>query len=179
MVLVHCTEVFSYCGTQLSINNLGQGIRGQREFSITGILDESQLHFFSLDHEKWFSKVSISSRNMRITIWNLVLVSNYENGFMIISISYRQVRATKMILNLVSKKLLLLSRVRVIPRQSCYLWFKTLNLLTRWLKAFFFMAFMATVKKINTYVLGEHDWVTSKCHFIKQNVEPSVFNRLI
>ena len=27
-------------------------IRGQREFSIPGILDESQLHFFSLDHEK-------------------------------------------------------------------------------------------------------------------------------
>ena len=26
--------------------------RGQREFSIPGILDESQLHFFSLDHEK-------------------------------------------------------------------------------------------------------------------------------
>ena len=28
------------------------GSRGQREFSIPGILDESQLHFFSLDHEK-------------------------------------------------------------------------------------------------------------------------------
>ena len=27
-------------------------LRGQREFSIPGILDESQLHFFSLDHEK-------------------------------------------------------------------------------------------------------------------------------
>ena len=27
-------------------------IRGQREFSIPGILDESQLLFFSLDHEK-------------------------------------------------------------------------------------------------------------------------------
>ena len=26
--------------------------RGQREFSIPGSLDESQLHFFSLDHEK-------------------------------------------------------------------------------------------------------------------------------
>ena len=26
--------------------------RGQREFSIPGILDESQLHFFSLAHEK-------------------------------------------------------------------------------------------------------------------------------
>ena len=61
-------------------------IRGQREFSIPGILDESQLHFFSLDHEKWFSKVSISSRNTRITICNLVLVSKYENGHMIISI---------------------------------------------------------------------------------------------
>ena len=56
------------------------GIRGQREFSIPGILDESQLHFFSLNHEKWFSEVSISSRNMRVTKWNLVLVSKYENG---------------------------------------------------------------------------------------------------
>ena len=26
--------------------------RGQQEFSIPGILDESQLYFFSLDHEK-------------------------------------------------------------------------------------------------------------------------------
>ena len=26
--------------------------RGQRDFSIPGILDESPLHFFSLDHEK-------------------------------------------------------------------------------------------------------------------------------
>ena len=78
-------------------------IRGQREFSIPGILDESQLHFFSLDHEKWFSEVSISSRNMRVTKWNLVLVSKYENGHMIISISSRQARARKIILNLVSK----------------------------------------------------------------------------
>ena len=79
------------------------GSRGQREFSIPGILDESQLHFFSLDHEKWFSEVSISSRNMRVTKWNLVLVSKYENGHMIISISSRQARARKIILNLVSK----------------------------------------------------------------------------
>ena len=77
--------------------------RGQREFSIPGILDESQLHFFSLDHKKWFSEVSISSRNMRVTKWNLVLVSKYENGHMIISISSRQARARKIILNLVSK----------------------------------------------------------------------------
>ena len=55
-------------------------VRGQREFSIPGILDESQLHFFSLDHKKWFSEVSISSRNMRVAISNLVLVSKYENG---------------------------------------------------------------------------------------------------
>ena len=34
---------------------------------------------------------------------NLVLVSKYENGLMIISISSRQVRARKIILNLVSK----------------------------------------------------------------------------
>ena len=78
-------------------------VRGQREFSIPGILDESQLHFFSLDHEKWFSEVSISSRNMRVTKWNLILVSKYENGHMIISISSRQARARKIILNLVSK----------------------------------------------------------------------------
>ena len=78
-------------------------IRGQRDFSIPGILDKTQLHFFSLDHEKWFSKVSISSWNMRITIWNLVLVSKYQNGHMIISISSRQARARKIILNLVSK----------------------------------------------------------------------------
>ena len=60
--------------------------RAQREFSIQGILDESRIHFFSMDHEKWFSKVSISSRTTRITICNLVLVSKYENGHMIISI---------------------------------------------------------------------------------------------
>ena len=78
-------------------------IRGQRDFSIPGILDKSQLHFFSLDHEKWISEVSISSRNMRVTKWNLVLVSKYENGHMIISISSRQARARKIILNLVSK----------------------------------------------------------------------------
>ena len=77
--------------------------RGQREFSIPGILDENQLHFFSLDHEKWFSEVSILSRNMRVTKWNLVLVSKYENGHMIISISSHQERARKIILNLVSK----------------------------------------------------------------------------
>ena len=40
---------------------------------------ESQPHFFSLDHEKWFFEVSISSRNTRITICNLVLDSKYEN----------------------------------------------------------------------------------------------------
>ena len=33
-------------------NGIPVGGRGQREFSIPGILDESQLHFFSLDHEK-------------------------------------------------------------------------------------------------------------------------------
>ena len=70
-------------------------IRVQWEFSILEILDESQLHFFSLDHEIWFSKVSISSRNMRVTIFSLVLVSKYENGHMIISISSRQMRARK------------------------------------------------------------------------------------
>ena len=37
--------------------------RGQREFSIPGILNESQLHFFSLDHEKWFSTVSKHESN--------------------------------------------------------------------------------------------------------------------
>ena len=77
--------------------------RGQREVSIPGILDESQFHFFSLDHEKWFSEVSISSRNMRVTKWNLLLVSKFENGHMIISISSRQARARKIILNLISK----------------------------------------------------------------------------
>ena len=66
--------------------------RGQREFSIPGILDVSQLHFFLLDHEKWLFKVSISSRNMREAIC-----------YLIISISSRQVRARKIILNLVSK----------------------------------------------------------------------------
>ena len=75
--------------------------RGQQEFSIPGILDGSQLHFFSLDHKKWFSKVSISSQNMRVTICNLVLVSKYESGHMIISISSRQVRAWKTVLNLI------------------------------------------------------------------------------
>ena len=40
---------------------------------------------------------------MRATICNLVLVSKYENGHMIISISSRQVRARKIIINLVSK----------------------------------------------------------------------------
>ena len=59
--------------------------------------------YFSLDHEKWFSKVSISSWNTRITMCNLVLASKYENGHMIISISPRQVRTRKIILDLVSK----------------------------------------------------------------------------
>ena len=40
---------------------------------------------------------------MRITMCNLVLVSKYENGHMIISILSRQVRARKIILDLVSK----------------------------------------------------------------------------
>ena len=77
--------------------------RVQREFSIPGILDESKLHFFLLDHEKWFSKVSISSWNMKITICYLNLFSKYENGLMIISISSRQVRARKIIIDLVLK----------------------------------------------------------------------------
>ena len=68
--------------------------------------------FFSLDHEKWFSKVSISSRNMRVTIFSLVLVSKYENGHMIISILSRQVRARKKSQSRL-QKLHLLSRVRV------------------------------------------------------------------
>ena len=34
------------------LDPLGPPGRGQREFSIPGILDESQLDFFSLDHEK-------------------------------------------------------------------------------------------------------------------------------
>ena len=55
------------------------------------------------NHEKWFSEVSISSRNMRVAICNLVLVSKYESGHMIISISSRQVRARKIVLDLVSK----------------------------------------------------------------------------
>ena len=79
------------------------GRRCQQEFSIPGILGESQLHFFSLDHEKLFSIVSISSRNMRVTISNLVLVSKCENDHLIVSISSRQVRARKIILNLVWK----------------------------------------------------------------------------
>ena len=78
-------------------------IRVQREFSVRGILDESKLHFFSLDYEKWLSQVSISSRNTRKTICNLVLISKYENGHMIISTSSRQVRAIKIILDLVLK----------------------------------------------------------------------------
>ena len=78
------------------------------ETEFTRILDpgnsrENQLHFFSLDHEKWFSKVLISSRNTRIIICNLILFLKYENGLMIISISSRQARARKIILNLVSK----------------------------------------------------------------------------
>ena len=64
---------------------------------------ESQLHFFSLDYEKWFSKVSISSQNTRITICNLVLISIYENGNMIFSVSSHHVTARKIILDLVSK----------------------------------------------------------------------------
>ena len=43
---------------------------------------------------------------MRVAICNLVLVSKYENGLMIISISSRQVRVRKIILNLVSKNAL-------------------------------------------------------------------------
>ena len=52
---------------------------------------------------------------MRTTICNLVLVSKYENGHMKISISSRQVRARKIILNLNLnlEKLNLLSRMRV------------------------------------------------------------------
>ena len=80
----------------------------RREQSSTRTLDpgnsrESQPHFFSLDHEKWFSEVSISSRNTRITICNLVLDSKYENGHMVISILSRQVRARKISLDLVKK----------------------------------------------------------------------------
>ena len=56
------------------------------------------------------SQVSISSRNMRITICNLVLVSKYKNGHMIISFSFRQVRARKIILNLESDSDILNSR---------------------------------------------------------------------
>ena len=57
----------------------------------------------------------LKSRNMRTTICNLVLVSKYENGHMKISISSRQVRARKIILNLNLnlEKLNLLSRMRV------------------------------------------------------------------
>ena len=55
--------------------------RAQQEFSIPGIL----------------------VRVTRISICNLVLVSKYENGHMIILILSRQVRARKMILDLVSK----------------------------------------------------------------------------
>ena len=47
--------------------------------------------------------LKILSRNMRVAICNLVLLSKYENGHMIISISSRQARARKIILNLVSK----------------------------------------------------------------------------
>ena len=36
------------------------------------------------------------------------------------------------------------------------------------------MAFTATVEKITTYALGEHDWVTSKWENIKENVEPYI-----
>ena len=54
--------------------------KDSRRQSSTRILDpgisrESQLHVFSLDHEKWLFKVSISSGNTRITICNLILVS--------------------------------------------------------------------------------------------------------
>merc|ERR1712012_954704 len=89
--------VSRFLGRTSSENSLGGWdllrilARGQREFSIPGILDESQLHFFSLDHEKSFSEVSISSRNLRVTKWNLVLVSKYENNHMIISISSRKI----------------------------------------------------------------------------------------
>ena len=77
--------------------------RVQQEFLIPGILDKSQLHFFSLGHEKRFSLVSFPSRNTRIKICNLVLVSKYDNGLIIISISSRQERARKIIRDLVSK----------------------------------------------------------------------------
>ena len=40
------------CGEDCAITVVKIYARGQREFSIPGILDESQLHFFSLDHEK-------------------------------------------------------------------------------------------------------------------------------
>ena len=50
---MQCCQVWMFF-IVLSINCL----RGQREFSIPGILDESQPHFFSLNHKKWFSEVS-------------------------------------------------------------------------------------------------------------------------
>ena len=93
-------------GSKLKKNDIKAAFKKKARQSSMRILDpgnsrESQLHFFSLNHEKWFFKVSISSRNTRITRCNLVLVSKYENGHIIISISSRQVRARKMILDLV------------------------------------------------------------------------------
>ena len=61
---------------------------------------ESSLIFLAQPSQMIFS---IPSRNMRITMCNPVLVSKYENDHMIISISSRQSRARKIILNLISK----------------------------------------------------------------------------
>merc|ERR1712080_578082 len=59
--------------------------------------------FFSLDLDKFNLCFSFSSRNMRITICNLDLVSKHENNKMKISISSRQLRASNIILDLVLK----------------------------------------------------------------------------
>ena len=63
---------------------------------------ENWLTFFSLDLETFNLCFSFSSRNMRITICNLDLVSKHENNKMKISISSRQVRAINIILDFVS-----------------------------------------------------------------------------
>ena len=60
------------------------------------------MRFFSLDLEKFKLCFSFSSRNMRITICYLDLVSKHENNRTKISISSRQVRAINIILDLVS-----------------------------------------------------------------------------
>ena len=54
-------------------------VRGQREFSISGILDESQLHFSRSSMRNVVLK-SRSRLEMRVTIFSLVLVSkcNYR-----------------------------------------------------------------------------------------------------